>query len=461
MDSPVDDLHNFDTINAKQKLMLKDSPTKLFITYAIPSIITMLIGESAYIIDAWFVGNFIDANAFAAVSVIAPVWSILFGAAFTFSSGGVVLYATYIGQNNKKAALAVFTKIVLFLSVFMLVVTILGFVFTDKILYILGARGSVLAYAKEYYTYTIFFAFSYIFSEVLSAFLRAEGHFNIGILASLVALVVNIALDYICIVYTDMGIKGMSIASGVSMTISMLIYIGFNMYVGRELRLVTQVGKWRELISIAYNGISEAIGELSEGFMIIVFNRVLVWGFGNEGIASYALTQYFFAIIMTFAFGIGEGLSAVISTNNGANRIIRTRKILLVEIIAMGMISILVFLLATFSSDSLIGFFVKDVNDTLLYLSKEMLRYQRWAMLFTGLNIILIAYHTALRKAKISAILAVLQDLVLPIVFGISIWFLWGIKTVYITYPIVETTVFILALFMLFRLFRKQEKISM
>lgn len=119
----------------------------------------MLISSTAYIVDGWFVGNFINAESLAVVSVVMPIFSLLFGISLMFSSGGVVQYAKYIGEDNSPAAFGVFTKIIVLQIIIAITISFGGLLFGKQIIHFLGATDNVYDYAISYYNYVILYKY--------------------------------------------------------------------------------------------------------------------------------------------------------------------------------------------------------------------------------------------------------------------------------------------------------------
>ena len=75
-----------------------------FLKYLIPSVIGLLAMSTASIIDGVFIGNYVGSDALAAVNLIMPMMSFIFGFTLTLSIGGSVRAGKYIGEKNYSAA---------------------------------------------------------------------------------------------------------------------------------------------------------------------------------------------------------------------------------------------------------------------------------------------------------------------------------------------------------------------
>lgn len=446
-------------INQHQENMLSEPPLKLFLRYVIPSMISMLLSTTAFIVDGWFVGNYIGTEALAAVSLVMPVFSLLFGITSMFAMGGVVRYSFYIGQRNKQAANAIFTKVMIFEVLISVLISVLSFVYARPILRFLGASEEVYPFAYEYYVYIILFAISYILAQALPSFLRAEGHAKLPTYGALLASVLNVFLDWYFIAHTDMGIKGLSLASGLSVSITALFYVGYFTFDRRGARLTAHLGRWFELWQASLNGVSETISELSGGLIALVFNRVLMQAFdGGAGVSAYTITQYCIVVVVMISFGMSMGLGSVISTNNGAGLLKRTHQFLRIELLVILCVGVLVFAVASFAQEALVQLFLPEASSEVLEISRKTFFYMRWVFVFIGCNIIIGAYFTALEKAKESGLIATLRSIALPIGFALGLAPFFGVTTVYLVFPLSELLTLAVAAYLLIRLLRRESQ---
>ncbi len=93
---------------------------KLFFSFAIPSIIGMLIVSMQMMIDGFFVANFVGAQGLAAINLSIPVVNFIMSMAMMISVGGGVYCSIALGNGLKKKANEIFS------FTFAMYLTILG-----------------------------------------------------------------------------------------------------------------------------------------------------------------------------------------------------------------------------------------------------------------------------------------------------------------------------------------------
>jgi len=113
-----------------------------FIKYMMPSLLGLIAMTSASLVDGMFIGNYEGVTALAAVNLIIPITTLLFGVSMMISIGGSVRGGKYLGEKNTAAASAIFSKTLIFMVVYGLIVIALGLMFEAEIFATLGAEDT-------------------------------------------------------------------------------------------------------------------------------------------------------------------------------------------------------------------------------------------------------------------------------------------------------------------------------
>ena len=71
------------------KVLKENSSKKIFINYAIPSMLGMLMESSAVFIDGLFVANFISSEAFSAIGIVWPITALSFALYVMLTLGSI------------------------------------------------------------------------------------------------------------------------------------------------------------------------------------------------------------------------------------------------------------------------------------------------------------------------------------------------------------------------------------
>lgn len=170
------------------------------------ALITSIYGE----VDAAMVGQYQGPTGTAALAVVAPVWNIIYSLGLLTGIGGSVLLSTLRGQapGNEKRSNEYFTAAVLATAVLSLLSWAALILFDRQLLTLFGAEETLLPLARAYLFSIKFVVPSFLFTQLMSAFLRNDGDPALATKAVLFGGVFNVFGDYFFVFTLDMGIMG-------------------------------------------------------------------------------------------------------------------------------------------------------------------------------------------------------------------------------------------------------------
>ena len=386
-----------------------------FIKYMMPSLLGLIAMTSASLVDGMFIGNYEGVTALAAVNLIIPITTLLFGVSMMISIGGSVRGGKYLGEKNTAAASAIFSKTLIFMVVYGLIVIALGLMFEAEIFATLGADKTLFPVMSEYYRIIFPFLFFQFIVIQIYFFIRLDGFPNLAATGLAIGAVVNISLDYLFIAIYGWGLAGAALATGLSEVISLAVMLAYFFQPQRKIFFSLRQKNWREVFQAAYNGISEFINEVSGALIAFIFNWMLIQRAGVTGVAAITLVNYLLFIGFMAYFAISDSIQVIISQNYGARNpqriraFLRTAGIMLVGVSA-GIISLLIA-----GSESLIGLFIDIERDSeTLVLALEFVAYVWPVFIFAGFTMLISGYLTAVHLPFQSALVASCRSLIMP-----------------------------------------------
>ncbi len=403
---------------------------KLFLKYTIPSIIGMIFVGVQGIIDGLFVGNIVGENALASINLCQPILQLVMGISLVFSIGGQSIIGINLGKNNKEAYQDTFKTALLVLLGISLLASITGVLFSDNIAKILGASDILLEGTSTYIRYislfTLFIMLMFLFDSVV----RTIGKPHISLVGLIIAVVINIILDYLFISKFKMGIKGAALATGISYSISMFIIIA--PFFNKSCSINVYSGKFNKqtIIPMAYNGASEGISSFATALSMFLFNTALMKISGESGIAAFTIINYISQVGYMIIFGISDGVRPIISYSFGADNHNRLKEVLKLSIIVNIIIGVIIFIVMSMFCKDLIRLFLND-GKHVIDIAIRGSKIYGIAFLFNGLNILISGYFTAIDDATSSIIIATSRGIIfiligiviLPVLFGIDgVW---------------------------------------
>ena len=418
---------------------------KTFFKFTLPNMVGLIAMSSVALVDGYFVGNYVNSVALAAVNIIIPLITVVFGISIMLTIGAAVLIGTYLGEGKEDKASAVFTKVMITITAMSLFFTVVCFIFSEEVSRLLGANDEIMVYTVPYLKMvSIFFLFQAL-EYSLSVIIRTDGNPYLASTAVLFGAVLNFILDYIFIVKMNMGITGAALGTGISfMTSTFLMLFHFILKKGR-VYLTKQMGKWKEIIYASYNGSSELLSEASVAVVAYLFNNIMVQSLGTYGVEAFAVINYALWATNMLCYAVGDSLVPLISINYGAMQYKRIQKILSLSRISVIFIGASVFALFTFIPEKIIATLLNPVTDKDAFdIALVFADYMKYAFLILGLNMVYSSSFTAFQKPLHSVMVALSRGLILPVAFIFIMPLILKETGIYIAVPLAETVTIIL-----------------
>ncbi len=271
-------------------------------------ILLALIGSVNAIVSSLFAGNFIGPQAMTAVGLYGPA-GMLLGAVGTMLVGGSqILCGKYMGKNLVENMQNVFS-LDLSLSVlagglftgFLLIISVFdlsGFLTQDPAVrpvfnrYVLGQAAGVLPA---------------LLTSQLSAFLSLENRTRRTTVASIVCILVNVALNFLFVMVLRMDVLGLALAASLSMWSFFAVEAQYFVSGKSTLRFSFRHIQWRDSGEIVKIGLPGAIGYGYQTLRGIIVNNLLTAWVGSVGVSAFATAN----TLLGFFWAIPTGMLAV------------------------------------------------------------------------------------------------------------------------------------------------------
>ena len=423
-----------------------------FFKYLLPSLVGLIAMTSASLVDGFFIGNYVGITALAAVNLIIPITTLLFGVGMMLSIGGSVRGGKYLGEGDTAAASAIFSKTLMSLTIYGAVVISLSLAFEEQLFAGLGATEELFPVMSEYYRVIMPFLFAQFVMIAMYFFIRLDGLPNLAAAALAVGAVVNIFLDYLFIAVYGWGLEGAAFATGISQTLPLLVMLFYFLWPKRRLQFGFRQKNWREVFQAAYNGISEFISEISGGIIAFIFNWMMIQRAGVDGVAAITVVNYLLLIGFMVFFSVSDTIQVMVSQNFGARRAERIEGFLKTAGGFSALVSI-VFIVALLTvSEPLILLFVDHQNSAAMVKMATGFMIYVWPLfLFAGTNMLISGYLTAIHLPFQSGLLSLCRSLILPAGFLLLFYFLLADYRFVAALAIAEGLTFALALVLFLR----------
>lgn len=324
-----------------------------------PIMLTNLLQTSYQFADSLWVGNLLGGNALGAVAVSSTIIFTVLSFVIGINNAALTILSQQKGKDNEtglKKYLNAFVVILTFISV---VLGIIGFIFAEQFLQLLGTPESIMSAAKSYLQINflgMLFLFGYNF---ISTVLRALGDSKTPIRFVMIAVALNIVLDPLFIAVFNMGVEGAAYATVISQGIAFLYGI---IYVLRRklvpFRLPT-IPRRHEIGLILNLGIPSGLqmAVISAGVAAIMS---VVTGFGGDVVAGFSAAQRLDSLLMLPAHALGTSVSSMAGQNIGVRDWSRVKRIAKYGVLYNFSVMLLIGLLVVFLAEYGVKLFIRE-----------------------------------------------------------------------------------------------------
>ena len=397
---------------------------RLLSQFAIPSIISMLVGSLYNIVDQFFIGQRVGELGNAATNIAFPLSTSCLALALLIGIGGSSAFNLAMGSGHEKRAVNIMGNAVVLLAGSGLVLSIITLLFLKPLLLFFGSPKAVLPYAMEYTKITAFGFPFLLLSTGGGHLIRADGRPRITMLCNLVGAVLNTILDALFVFGLNLGMSGAALATIIGQIVSGALAIGYLMHgktvtIRREnLRI-----KWENVTRIASLGMAPCSNQVAMMVVQIIMNQSLkhygshsIYG-ENIPIACAGIITKVNMIFMSFVIGLSQGLQPIASFNYGAGKKGRVKEAYIKAISIGAVLAVIAFLMFQFFPRQIISIF--GDGSELYY--QFAIRYFHVFLFFTFVNFmqpITTNFFTAIGKPKVGSFLALTRQILflLPLI---------------------------------------------
>ena len=335
---------------------------KLLMQYAIPAIIAMTASSIYNMVDSIFIGQGVGPLAISGLAITFPFMNL--GAAFgaMVGVGASTLISVKLGQRDYGTAQTVLGNVITLNLIIGIAFSIITLMFLDPILYFFGASADTIGYARDY---MLIILTGNVFSHMyfgLNAVLRASGHPQKAMYATINTVVINTLLDPLFIYVFDWGIRGAAIATIIAQVISLIWQ--FKILTDKNELLHLRRGIYHLQSKIVKNiiaiGLSPFCMNVASCFIVIFINKGLKEYDGDLAIGAYGIVNRLVFICVMIVMGITQGMQPIAGYNYGAQQFDRVTRVLKLSIYGATAMTTLTFLVGELLPDVAVRLFTTD-----------------------------------------------------------------------------------------------------
>ncbi|MEG2669552.1 MAG: MATE family efflux transporter, partial [Oscillospiraceae bacterium] len=389
---------------------------RVFLSLAIPNILSMVFSSLYMMADGIFVGQFIGEHALAAVNLIMPIMMIIFALSNMIAVGSSVKVSTAMGAGDIKKARHLFSASVLMILIISVVFSIIGTIFAKPFIFAI-IKDKVLA-EMAYDYMRIFLVGLPLFMPVFAMdnFLRVCGKSKYSMWVNIIVSILNVILDWVFIARMGLGIEFSALATVISMILGSAL--SFAPFFTKKITLHFSKPKMSmsEAVGIIYNGASEFFSTIASSLIATIVNVVLLTLGGAIAVASYGIVMYIDTLLVGILYGVLDSVQPVVSYNLGAKDKKRTLAFFKISSITTATLSLLCMFGILLFPENLANVFTKDNNAEIINMTVIALLLFAPSYLFTWFNMVASTFLTAMDKPRESMIIMTFRAIVFPLV---------------------------------------------
>ncbi len=419
--------------------------------FSIPTMVMMVFMSLYQTVDAVFISNMVGELALTALNVVYPFISVVVAVSIMLASGGSAVIARNMGMGDQRAAKENFTLIIAVGGVISLAITVLGWVFIEPMLSLLGATPLIYQMCYDYLLIMILSTPLAVFQMLFQTFLITAGKPKLGLVLTVLGGVVNIVLDALFMGPFDMGVRGAALATAIGFALT-AVYGMFYFFQNRTgpLRFVWPQLRWPVLGQVCLNGSSEMVNNMAMAVTTLLFNLEGLYFLQEEGVAAISIILYAQYAMTAVFMGYTNGVAPIFSYKYGADDQAQVRRLFRISMIFVTVLSGMVFLLSFVVARPIALVFAAG-NCHVLDLAVHGFQLFAASFLFTGLNIFASGLFTAFSNGIVSGFLSFLRTFVLLIIALLTLPAMMGADGIWWAVPMAEGIAVIFSLGALFR----------
>ena len=455
-----------------QNFLANEKIGRLMRKYAVPCIISLLVGALYNIVDQIFIANadYLGSYGNAANTVVFPLTVIALAIAVMVGDGCCAFVSLHLGQGETaKAKKSVVNAIVMTVG-FSLILTAIYLLFSSGILTVFGGTVNEQTYAlsKEYFFWIALGIPFYMFGQAMNPVIRADGSPRFGMISILSGAVANIILDPVFIFVFRWGMMGAAVATVIGQIITAVLAI---VYLTRTKSFRLEKSDFRLNMRIAGRtltlGLCSLLSQLSlVAAMAAINNMVRKYGaldpvFGQEEYAQIpmavvGIVMKFFQIVISIVVGMAAGCIPIVGFNMGAGRRDRVKSLFTRLLLCEAAVGAIALIIVEVFPQALINIF-GAAQESVYYtdFAIKAFRIYLCMMIPACVNKASFIFLQAMGKAAASTALSMIREIVFGVGFALLLPLFFGLDGVLYSMPVSDILTLVISVILIVRTYRE------
>lgn len=452
------------TTDKKLLTELSEKPVfSLLLQYAIPAIVAMVASSLYNIVDGIFIGQGVGAGAIMGLAITMPIMNLSAAFGAMVGVGGSTLLSVKLGEKDYNFAAKILGNVITLNCIVGIGLGAVMLLFLDPILRFFGASDYTIPYARDFMVIVLIGnVFTHLFLG-LNAMLRSSGKPKKAMKATIMTVIINIALAPLFIFVMHLGIRGAALATVLSQLIVLLWQ--FKLFSNPNELIHLRRGTYRlekRIVTGSLSiGLSPFLINLCACLVVIIINKQLVSYGGDVAVGAYGIANRMMFFFVMVVIGINQGMQPIAGFNFGAKHYARLNQVLKYAITIATCIWLVGFIVCVILATPVASAFTND--EELLKEAAHALRVMNLVVPIIGFQMITIGFFQSIGKAGISIFLSLTRQLLFLVPLLLILPNFFGLEGIWYSVPIADGTSAITAAVVLIyhmRKFKMREKLE-
>lgn len=282
--------------------------SRVILTMAVPTIVSMLVTCFYVIVDTYFVGQ-LNTQSTAAVGIVFPLMSLIQAIGSFFGHGSGVYMSRELGARRTDNASSMATTGLVYALLTGILIAVVALLFLRPLSLVLGSTATSLPFTEQYMAIILLGAPFQIASFTLNSQLRMQGNARYAMWGIISGALLNVILDPILIFACGLQLRGAALATVIGQIVSVAVLLAmchFRATTGVRLRPRFFSLHWHYVREIVYGG-SPSLSRQGLASISVVLLNVAAAGYGDAAVAAMSIVSRVTMFVMAVIVGLGQG----------------------------------------------------------------------------------------------------------------------------------------------------------
>ncbi len=445
---------------------------RLMRRYAIPCIISLLVGALYNIVDQIFIANasYLGSYGNAANTVVFPLTVIALAIAVMIGDVCCAFVSLNLGRKQPETARKSVGNSIIMVIVSGLVLCGVYLIFSSRIIAMFGGtvNAETFRHSKEYFFYITLGIPFYMFGQALNPIIRADGSPKFAMASTLAGAIINIILDPVFIFVFKWGMMGAAAATVLGQVVTAVLAVWYIVHMKlvkpskSDFRMKGDVCRKTLLL-----GITSFLSQISlVASMAAINNMIRKYGaldpvFGQEQYAQIpmavvGIVMKFFQIVISIVVGMAAGCIPIVGFNMGAGNRNRVKELFTKLLTAEAAVGAAALIIVELFPQQLINIF-GAANESPYYTEFAIRAFRIYLcmMIFACVNKACFIFLQAMGKAVESTVLSMIREILFGVGFALLLPLAFGLDGVLYSMPLSDILTFAVAVILIIRTYRQ------